>query len=514
MEPARRRAGWTGVLGVILVLAGAGTIALAPGPSARAARVVGGNAPVNTPATPGIGLAAHNSPVVVANPANPLNLVVANRVDSPQFSCGLHYSTDGGATWSAATLALPVGQRTACLAPDAAFGPDGTLYVSFTSLAPVAGHGTVPSAVWIDVSHDGGRSFSGPTRASGPLAFQVRLLADPARAGRLYLAWLQASESGSWGLVGEGHPLVVSRSEDGGANWSAVVAASAPARRRVVAPVLAAGPGGQLLLAYLDVGDDRLDYNGAHEGRGGEPYGGSWALVVARSADRGATWREVTVEPRLTPAQRFLQLFPATPSLAVDRDRQRLFVAFHDARLGEADAWVWVSEDGGRRWSAGRRVNDTRARDGTSQLLPTLAVAPTGRVDVVYHDRRGDRDDIRSQVAFQSSFDGGRTFGPSTPLADRPFDSRIGYGSERGMPELGSRLGLVATDAGALAVWPDTRAGTPETGSQDLARAVVAVAEPVDRRRPVRMLGMVSLVAGLVVFALFRPHWPLRRNAV
>lgn len=499
--PRGRRRG-TLLAGITLVLAGATAGVLAPSDSVAAARVVGGNAPVNTPATPGLGLQAHNSPAATANPRDPLNLVVASRVDSPEFSCGLHHSFDGGATWTATALPLPAGQQAACFAPDASFGPDGTLYVSFTSFAPLADHGTVPSGVWVNVSRDGGRSFAGPHQAAGPLAFQVRSLADPSRAGTVYLAWLQAARTGSWGLVGEGSPILVSRSDDGGTTWSEPVPASGPRRARVVAPVLAAGPGDEVLLAYVDVGEDRLDYNGGHEGKGGEPYGGPWALVVARSADRGATWREATVEPQLTPARRFLQLFAPTPSLVADRERDRLFVAFHDARLGDPDVWLWTSDDRGRRWSAGRRVNDSPRPDRRAQLLPALAVAGNGRLDVVYYDRRADRRDVRSHLSFQSSFDGGRSFGPTTQLTDRSFDSRIGYGSERGLPELGSRLGVVATDAGALAVWADSRAGTVETGSQDLARAVVATPGPPDGRAPRRLAGLAAVGAGLAVVGL------------
>jgi len=51
----------------------------------------------------------------------------------------------------------------------------------------------------------------------------------------------------------------------------------------------------------------------------------------------------------------------------------------------------------------------------------------------------------------------------------------VGFGSERGLPDLGSRLGLLSNRSRALAVWTDTRAGTPASGKQDISSAVVAV---------------------------------------
>ncbi|MDQ4096262.1 MAG: hypothetical protein M3144_00105, partial [Actinomycetota bacterium] len=42
---------------------------------------------------------AANSPSVVVDPENPAFAVTAYRVDSPDFSCGLAVSGDGGRSW-------------------------------------------------------------------------------------------------------------------------------------------------------------------------------------------------------------------------------------------------------------------------------------------------------------------------------------------------------------------------------------------------------------------------------
>ncbi|MDQ6848682.1 MAG: hypothetical protein M3070_01585, partial [Actinomycetota bacterium] len=77
------------------------------------------------------------------------------------------------------------------------------------------------------------------------------------------------------------------------------------------------------------------------------------------------------------------------------------------------------------------------------------------------------------------------SFGGRVLLSARPFDSRVGSGSERGMPDLGNRLGLVSDDSRALAVWSDTRAGTVDSNKQDIAGALVEFVEPA-LGKPVR----------------------------
>jgi hypothetical protein len=135
------------------------------------------------------------------------------------------------------------------------------------------------------------------------------------------------------------------------------------------------------------------------------------------------------------------------------------------------------------------RVNDTPRHDGTAQYLPQLAVAPDGRLDVVYYDRRDDeRRDTHNDVSLQSSTDGGRTFGRHVSLSSSYFDSRIGFGSERGLADLGSRLGLVSDDGGALAVWSDTRAGTDASSKQDLRLARIQAGS--------RSLAAILLIVG------------------
>ena len=486
-------------VGFGLLALGAGLAVIGSSRPGAEVAVDGRDAPIAAGALDPADLRANNSPTLARDPTDPRHLVVVNRIDLPQYSCSLHESRDGGATWEAGAIPFPAGEELPerCFAPDAVFDVKGTLTVSFVTLI---GLGNSPNALWVTSRAAGEDALSTPTKVEGPRTFQVRLMADPRTAGHLYLTWLQADALGVALFPNTGNPIVLSKSEDGGATWSAPARVSSPDRQRVVAPSPAIGRPGQLWVLYLDLKDDRLDYHGGHEFRGGEPYAGTFALVLARSSDDGVTWDETVVDDAVVPTHRFLVFLPQGPSLAVDTARNRVYAGFSDGTLDDADVWIRVSEDAGATFGPRRRVNDTVRRDGTWQYLPRLAVAPSGRLDVIYYDRRADPANVRNEVSFQSSFDAAESFTSHLSLSSQSFDSRIGFGSVRGLPDLGSRLGLLAGEERSLAVWTDTRAGNAVSNKQDLAIAAVRVEEEDALRGPLEGVGRVLVgVGGLLI---------------
>lgn len=503
------------VVGLALVLVGAGMILISTAYDERPeARALGPNLAINDGAADELDLSANNSPTLVRSPVDAANLVVTGRVDSPVYSCSLQVSFDGGGRWTQTPIPAPTSRRAGskCFAPDAVFGADGTLYLSYVTLK---GRANSPEAVWLTRSRDGGKTLSAPVRA--PLArhpFQVRLTADPDVAGRLYMTWLQAGELGLYQFSETGNPIQVIRSDDGGDNWTSPTRVSSPGRDRVVAPAPAVGAqDGELYVLYLDLGEDALDYEGGHRGQGGAPYDGPWQLVMARSTDRGETWGESVVDDSVVPTERFIVFTPPSPAIAVDRPGGRVYAAFHDGRHGDADVLLWSLDPGAADWRGPVRVNDTPRRDGTAQYLPALSVAPDGRLDALYYDRRSDRSDVLNEVSMQSSWDGGATFAPRVRVSDKAFSSRIGFGLERDMADLGSRLGLVSTPQRSFAVWTDTRAGSRRTGKQDLGRGVVAFSEPPRlsdaAELALRIGGGALVLLGLMVAAVLgRPRRP------
>jgi hypothetical protein len=463
------------LLGVILRVTGNGDTS------------VGANVLVNPP---GI-IDAHNSPTLARDPRASNVVVATDRIDRPGFSAELNWSADGGRTWRSTALPLPPG-RNRPYAPDVAFAPDGTLYVSYVDLQ---GNGNAPADVWVSKSTDRGRTLSAPVRVAGRLAFQARLAVD--HAGTVYVTWLQGNAAGLLSLIGPPSPIVVARSTDGGRTFSRPVQVSDPSRALVGAATPVIDSRGRLVVMYEDFKGDQRDF----QNLAGPPWSQPFALVVTRPIGVTAFAKGVELEHGLVPDQRFLVYTPEFPSIAAGPG-DTLYVAWSDARNGDEDVFLRRSGDGGATWSPTTRVNDNPKGDRTSQYLPQVDVAPDGRVDVLFLDRRRDpKHNILMDATLASSQDGGRSF-QNTRLSSRSFDSRVGSSAGPQLPiDFGSRLGLASSNGQSLAAWTDTRLGSANTGRQDIFAATYDVPAPPGGLASVPAIGAL-LLFGLVFAAL------------
>ncbi len=444
---------------------------------------------------------AESSPTLVADPTRPDRQVLVNRVDRPRTGCAVRRSSNGGLTWASVDLPPPVGSfAVACFAPDASFAADGALYVAFTSLGSAPSASVTPAATWLAVSYDGAATFTAPRLIAGPRSFQLRIAADATAPRTVYATWLQAAATTSSGIADGQNPIVVSRSDDAGASWSTPVAVSPPARTRVVAPSIVVAARSSPVVAYLDVGDDRLDYSGAHGGRAGDPYLGTWSVVVARSSDGGRRWKETALGD-VHPVQRFSQLRPPTPTLAVDRAGRRAFVATTSAESNVSQVVTWSSHDGATTFDARLLGDASRERN---QFLPALAVAPGGRLDVVYYEAGADPTGDTVRALMRSSNDHGRSFSRGVPLSHAEFDRFGGFGSAEGLADLGSRTSLLSTARRTLAVWGDARASAPGEGREDLATAAVSWNDATPARAAARWGGGGLATGGVLAIGLRR----------
>ncbi len=478
--PPRRRAAIAGVaVGLALVALGGVLLLWRDDGGPEMQMTASANVPVNQDTTT---LNAHNSPTIVASPTDRNTLVIADRIDRPQFGASVHVSRNGGATWSAAPLVLPPGEQRP-YTPDVAFDAKGTLYVLFATM-----HGdspaNYPGGLWLERSGDGGSTFSAPVKVAGDFTYQPRLAVD-SESGRVHVTWLQATPAVVQELAavvkapadkrnpgfGPGpNPIVMASSVDAGVSFSAPVQVNEAARSRVGAATPVIRPGGEVFVLYQDFGDDAADF----EGKPGPVHKGRFSLVLAHSPDGGNSFStRSVVDAGLVASERFLAYLPRFPSIAVD-SKGTFYVGWSDARNGDADVFIRRSDDGGKSWSKLVRVGDEKSPRG-DQYLPQVAVAPGGRVDVVYLDRRSGPNNALAVAALATSFDGGKTW-QSITVSDSLFDSTVGPRNDRETPDPGSRLGLVSTANAAYPVWTDTRRGTPDTGKQDLFSAPVLFA--------------------------------------
>jgi hypothetical protein len=442
------------------------------------------------------GINAHNSPSVAGSPERPEVIALADRIDTPRFSCTVSLSTNGGESWKPLTLPLPPDAPN-CHQPDVAYGAGNRLLVLFTA---TGGRFNQPVGVWLQ-RFEGERPDGPPIRVAPAEAFHARMAVD---GSRVWVTWVQVDGAAEkpLGFTTTPAPLRMARSTDGGATFSPSVTVSDG--RRVVQPTPVSLGNGRVVVGALDLAGDFDDYEARHGGQGGAPSDERWRIVSWASTDDGATFSApMAAAEVVAPARIIVNLAPA-PSFAADPSGDgRLYAAWDSGRGDARDVFVARSDDVGKTWTEPVAV----ARGPKAQFLPAVAVSPEGRVVVAFYDRREDPADVRAQVTMASSVDQGRTFRTAT-VSDAPFDTRIGFGSLQGIPVLGSHLAVLAETDRALAFWADTSRGTIDDNVQDLAAVSVDI-EEAGRRRPLLMvLGALLLLGGGglgVVVARLRP---------
>jgi hypothetical protein len=290
-------------------------------------------------------------PKLVYGPDGVLNAlyVVGKVVPGARFPLGaLRFtrSTDGGAHWSA-----PVS-----ITDDSVFGShnfhalhaaaDGTLYAAW--LDGRSGR----SAVYITSSRDGGRTWAPNHRvATGEACPCCRTAIATAPDGTVYLAWRMV-------FPGSVRDVVVARSEDHGATWSAPVRVHED--RWVFDACPHAGPSLQ------------VDAGGAVHIAWWTGKEGSAGVFYARSTDRGASFSP----PAALGAARFSR--PAHVQLALGPART-VIAAWDDGTVRVPRVVLRVSRDGGATFAPVQAAS----APGRAATFPVLAVAGSDEAPTV-----------------------------------------------------------------------------------------------------------------------------------
>ena len=443
---------------------------------------------------------ANNSPMLRADPTNERFVVLANRVDAPQYVCSLQLSGDGGRTWLPANPVptLPAGAEK-CFGGEVAFQRDGRLQYLFVGLV---GEGNEPMGVFLTSSADRGRTFSPPRQVLGPRNFSVRMALDPTigKQGRIHLVWVHATSDPPPGGFGTPpNPIMAAHSDDGGRTFSTPVQVSDADRQRVLAPSVAVGADHRVHVAYYDLLDDARDYQALE----GPVWDGKWSLVVTTSRDGGRSFtRGVVADAEVVPHARVIATYIMPPAALAARD-DLVCLAWTDARSGDADVWARCSQDAGRRWHKAQRLNDDPAGTGHWQYLPGLDIAPGGRLDAVFYDRRKDRQNLNNDIVYTFSDDGGASFTANVQL-NRDGSSialvgaRYTVVSAAGQYDFGNRMAVLSRRHEVIAAWTDTRNSAPETTGQDIFTTVIAGMTPDGNAAPALLGGALLVLAGLV----------------
>lgn len=116
-----------------------------------------------------------------------------------------------------------------------------------------------------------------------------------------------------------------------------------------------------------------------------------------------------------------------------------------------SDVMFVRSRDGGSSWDDPIRINNDPDNRNV-QWLPTMSVAPNGRIDVVWLDTRNALNGINSELYYSFSEDGGSTWSANYTLSES-FDPSLGYPQQQ---KMGDYFDLESINEGAHLAWAGT----------------------------------------------------------
>ena len=166
-----------------------------------------------------------------------------------------------------------------------------------------------------------------------------------------------------------------------------------------------------------------------------------------------------------------------------------------------SDVMFVRSTNGGQTFSAPRRINTDPVNHNKWHWFGTLAVAPNGRIDVIWLDTRAAANNTDSQLFYSYSADGGISWSPNVAVSNS-FSPFQGYPQQN---KMGDYMTIVSDNTGANVAYCATF-----NGEQDIYY--------------VRLSPVVPLLAGdfnrdsFTDYLLFNPStrrtaiWDLRGN--
>lgn len=393
-----------------------------------------------------------NEPMVAINPLDHAKLVVGfndNR-SAGNFGVGWSWSDDGGNNWTSGGKFSFTGY-TRGADPVVAFDNMGKAYMVGLAYNPDAS----PSlgrdgSIFVATSNDGGHTFPEANRriivsGNGTATYYDKpwLYVNPVN-NDIYVTWVKRSNA--WGVGGtESMVIEFTRSSDGGANFSPPIQVSnfsnTTGTNRTHGPQIAGVSGNHIYVSWHTLEAGTLP----------NPPTTPWKIWIAESTDSGVSFG--TTNLVATTAWGYPINFI---SMSADPVSGRIYIVYADSLVQtprDYDIFLTSASSAAGPWSSPLRINND-PQNGRWQFFPSLAIAPNGRVDVMWYDYRDDPN--RLNVYYRYSRNGGSTWSANIKLTDNP-----GFTPDNAN-FAGDYNGVASVDDKAYMVWMDNRLGNQE----------------------------------------------------
>jgi len=387
---------------------------------------------------------------ISVNPWDVTKIISASNNIGGSGAQAQYFSTDGGASWGQTTLALLAGDAFHS-DPTVDWTSDGTAWTvtigidAFVSNLRLRAYKSLDhGATWtFDATLSGSQSFTDKE------ILWVDHSASSPYKDNLYVIWHNGTQvyvgrrtgpGGSWQA-----PVLVSGAETTGTgiggdvktNSAGVVFATWPDTGSKAIWMARSINGGASFAAPIKVtnGFGSFDIGfPADNSRRALIYASTGTYKTASHDDVYASWNDLSGDAGCT--------LPSNEP------------GFDPSVTCKTRIWFASSHDGGATWSAPRKINNQPSLN--DQFFPWLTADPvSGALGVVYYDTVNDPGRRKTDVWYQSSFDGGQTWSSALKLTSAETDETAA-GADSGN-QYGDYIGLSGYAGLLFPSWTDRR---------------------------------------------------------